>query len=120
MLNTLIIAAFFMVVFFLVVSLYKQKKKWEKFNDEWKFNFELINKITDLTKENRRIMRDIVGNAESQQSEKVNKIDENCDSIVFSCSALTERLLQVYQKNVSENFKNLEVEIERKISDKEP
>ena len=119
MLNTLIIAAFFMVVFFLVVSLYKQKKKWKKFNDEWKFNFELINKITDLTKENRKEIRELVKNAEIQQSEKVNQIEENYDNLISDCNTLAERLLQVYQENANDKFKNIKVEIKRETSDKE-
>ena len=117
--NYVIMAVLFMTVFLLVASLYRRKKELEKFNNEWKFNFELINKITDLAKENRREMRELVKNAEIQQSEKVNQIEENYDNLISGCNTLVERLLQVYQENVHEKFKNLEVEIKREISDKQ-
>ena len=119
MLNTLIIAAFFMVVFFGAVFLYKQKKKWAKFNNEWKLNFEIINNIMELTKENRSKMRELVKNVEIQQPEKIDRIEENYDKIMVGCNTLTERLGRLYQDNVGKEFKYLEVEIERKMSDKD-
>ncbi|SIO14509.1 hypothetical protein [Fibrobacter sp. UWB11] len=112
-------AIFILILLFLVLSMYKQKKKWEKFISDWNLNFEIFNKIVELTKKNRKETRDLILNASINSSEKLNEIEENYDEILSTCDSLSERLLQVFQENAKKAFKNIKVEIKQETSDKE-
>ena len=114
----IIYAVIVVFLLFAALTLYMQKKKWMKFYSEWNLNFDIINKIMELVKENRKETRELTLDAGIKASEKLNKIEENYDDIISQCNTLTERLLHVYQENVNKTFKNVEVTIERK-TDKE-
>ena len=128
-------AIFILILLFLVLSMYKQKKKWEKFISDWNLNFEIFNKIVELTKKNRKETRDLIPVDELKRlnnltnntltiGQRLNikstpEIEENYDEILSTCDSLSERLLQVFQENAKKAFKNIKVEIKQETSDKE-
>lgn len=108
------------VVFILIafLGIYRERKKRTKFVNEWNINFELIYQITELTKENRKEIRNLIYNSNISQLDKVNKIEDNFESIIRGCDMLNNNLIKVFQDNANKNFKNIEVEIKQKIEEK--